>query len=178
MEVMGQSPTWGWLWGRAPHGGGYGAEPHIGVVMGQAHGAVGSHGEVVGQTPHRGRCGAEPAVRWGLVGKFWGGYGAECPIDPQVILWGRPSAMGQTPLWGSVPIQCYGAGTVLWGRHSAMGQAPPMGRCPLVTVWGRPSAMGQTQCYRADAALWVAARAVGQSLCYGAAQRYRAAAVL
>ena len=121
--------------------------------MGQAHGAVGSHGEVVGQTPHRGRCGAEPAVGRGLVGKLWGGYGAECPIDPQVILWGRPSAMGQTPLWGSVPRQCYGAGTVLWGRHNAMGQAQCYGAGPPYGAVSPGDSVGQTQCYGADPVL-------------------------
>ena len=34
--AMGQSPTWRRLWGRAPHRGRYMAEPHVGEVMGQS----------------------------------------------------------------------------------------------------------------------------------------------
>ena len=52
---MGQSRTWWWLWGRAPHGGSYGAEPHIGAAMGQSptwwHLWGRLHGVVMGQSP-------------------------------------------------------------------------------------------------------------------------------
>ena len=88
---MGQSPTWGRLWGRAHS---------VMVFRGYAMGQSPTWGRLWGRAPRRRGYGADPAL-WGRPSAM--GQLQHYRADP--LLWVPPFAVGQ--------MQCYGADPAL-----------------------------------------------------------------